>query len=549
MLSSLIIQDFVIVSKLELNFSAGMSVLSGETGAGKSILIDALSLCLGARADSSQIREGCDRANIVAVFEPNELAEKILADQAIDCEGELHLRRTVDNKGKSKAFINGVPVPINTLKELAGCLIEIHGQHAFQTLGKPQNQLVLLDEYGGYESELRELKTAFEDFKQAETKYQAALTSQEEQASKIEALRWKLDALEQLNPKPGRWEELSELHDKLSNSTALLEGTQQALNEISQQDNSITDRITHLVESLSRLAQSDSSLEPVIKNLSEGEILIREAGYDLSHYLNSSDLDSNSLAAVEQELSDWHDTARKLRVMPEELPQVHVESQDMLVQLTTGQDLDKLHDDVIKAKQAYDQLAKGVSTKRQRAATALSKAVTDSMQNLSMQGGVFEAHLIPSSPSSKGNESAEFRVAGHPGVTPQALHKVASGGELARISLAITVNTVGNSLVPTLIFDEVDSGIGGAVAETVGKYLRQLASGRQVLCVTHLPQVAAQGHHHYQVSKQIFEGQTRSSICLLDDASRVMEVARMLGGLSITDATKQAAKDLLTQAQ
>lgn len=545
MLSSLIIQDFVIVDKLELNFSEGMSVLSGETGAGKSILIDALSLCLGARADSSQIREGCDRANIIAVFEPNPMAQAILKDQAIDCDGELHLRRTIDSKGKSKAFINGVPVPANTLRELADSLIEIHGQHAFQTLGKTSHQLILLDEFGKHIDALTNVRKAFQVLKQAESAFEASQTGQEERQAKLENLRWKLDALESLDPQPGQWEEVVQQHDRLSHGAELLEGTQSAIDHLSQGENAIVDQLNHVIDQLAKLANTDSSLDSVVKNLTEGEILVREAGYELSHYLNAADLDPQSLTQAEQTLSAWHDTARKLRVMPESLPEELVQVRKEMASLSDDLDLDELHAKVIEAREAYEKAAKTLSTLRQQAARQLAKQVTESMQTLSMQGGVFEIAFETCNPSPQGSESVEFRVAGHPGVTPQPVHKVASGGELARISLAITVNTVGASLVPTLIFDEVDSGIGGAVAETVGKYLRALAKDRQVLCVTHLPQVAAQGHHHYQVSKQIEGGETRSRIYRLEQDSRVLEIARMLGGLSISEATKQAAKDLI----
>lgn len=548
MLSSLSIQDFVIVDKLDLNFDEGMSVLSGETGAGKSILIDALSLCLGARADIGQVREGCERANITAVFHCTPEAAKILQEQAIDVDDELYLRRSLDSKGKSKAFVNGVAVPAATLKELAAALIDIHGQHAFQTLAKPSEQLRILDCFGQHDQLLSAVAKAFEQLKNAQTEFEQAQTGQNEREERIENLQWRLSSVKDIAPKEGQWEELTQRHEKLSHGAELIEGTQLALNELSQNDHSIIDQISHLIDTITKLSQTDKDLESVANNLSEGEILLREASYELSHYLKNTDLDPELLAQAEAELSAWHEASRKLKVMPEQLPAEFESIQTELERLKEGLNLDALHDAVIQAKANYNIAAKELSTARIQSARELGKRVTNSMQNLSMSGGMFEIRLSPCSPSKTGSETAEFLVAGHPGVTPQPLTKVASGGELARISLAITVNTVEGTEVPTLIFDEVDSGIGGAVAETVGKYLRKLADKKQVLCVTHLPQVASQGHHHYQVNKDIREGMTRSSIHQLDAESRVMEIARMLGGISITDATKQAARDLIDSA-
>lgn len=547
MLSSLTIQDFVIVDRLELSFNPGMSVLSGETGAGKSILIDALSLCLGARADGSQIREGCDRANIIAVFECTDAARAVLADQAIDADDELHLRRAIESNGKSKAYVNGVPVPAATLKLLAETLIDIHGQHAFQTLGKPHEQLRLLDDFAQHTHLIEQTSADYKVMRKAEQAFQEAQSSQQEKEARLENLRWKMESLERINPKAGQWETLVADHERLSHGAELLEGTQHALNTLSQNDECILDQLSHLIEKLDKLAHNDARLEGIVKNLSEGEILLKEAGYDLNHYIKHADLDPDSLEQAEKQLSLWHETARKLRVMPESLPAEMDAVQDELKRLSSDLDVDSLHREVLKTRQKYDESAKQLTASRKKSAKALSAKVTESMQTLNMQGGVFEISLQEGEPSLKGSDLIEFLVAGHPGVKPQAIQKVASGGELARISLAITVNTVQSTPVPTLIFDEVDSGIGGAVAETVGKYLRQLAGNKQVLCVTHLPQVAAQGHTHYQVVKQIQGGKTKSMIQALTEESRVMEVARMLGGQAISETTKQAAREMIAQ--
>ena len=549
MLNSLTIQDFVIVDKLDLHFEAGMSVLSGETGAGKSILIDALSLCLGARADASQVREGCDRANITAVFEINPAAKAILDDQSIDCsEGELHLRRAVESNGRSKAYINGTPVPASTLKELSETLIDIHGQHAFQTLAKSAEQLRLLDDFGQHTNLVQTLGLIYQQFRAAEKTLKQAQSSQEDRTARLENLQWKLDALAKVAPKPGEWENLSSDFDRLSHSAELIEGTQHTNDLLSQNENALLDQLTHVIEKLSHLSTRDPSLENLVKTLSEGEILIREASYDLANYLKHSDLEPDTLGEVEARMSMWHDTARKLRVQPEMLHTEFESVQAEIKGLEEGFDIERLQKELIQARHAYETQANALSVARKQSANGLSKRVTESMQTLSMQGGVFMVDVSKGEPSAKGSDIIEFRVAGHPGVTPQAIQKVASGGELARISLAITVNTVESTPVPTLIFDEVDSGIGGAVAETVGRYLRLLAKNKQVLCVTHLPQVAAQGHNHYQVSKDISAQTTRSQIVQLGAKARIEEIARMLGGQVITEATRTAANEMITAA-
>ncbi|HEX4843312.1 MAG TPA: DNA repair protein RecN [Limnobacter sp.] len=549
MLSSLTIQDFVIVDKVDLHFEPGMSVLSGETGAGKSILIDALSLCLGGRADAGQVREGCERANITAVFDLNPAAKAILDEQSIDSsEGELHLRRALESNGRSKAYVNGTPVPASTLKALSETLIDIHGQHAFQTLAKPAEQLRLLDDFAQHTTLLEQTAQTHSVLRQAEKLLAQAQTGQADRAARLENLQWKQDLLQRVNPKPKEWESLSSEFDRLSHSAELIEGTQHASDVLANNEQSLLDQLTHLIDKLGHLATRDPALEGIRNTLSEGEILVREASYDLANYLKHADLDPDNLAQVEQRMGLWHDTARKLRIAPEEL---HSELEGVnaeLQGLAEGFDLEKLQASVGKAKQAYDQAAKALRDSRKKSAAKLATLVTDTMQHLSMQGGVFAIAMEEGPASALGSDLIEFRVAGHPGVTPQAIQKVASGGELARISLAITVNTVKSTPVPTLIFDEVDSGIGGAVAEVVGQYLRTLAHSKQVLCVTHLPQVAAQAHQHFQVSKSISGGSTRSKIIGLEGQQRIEEIARMLGGQVISEATRTAAREMIESA-
>ena len=550
MLHSLTIQDLVIVEQLHLEFEKGMSVLSGETGAGKSVLIDAVSLCLGARADASQVREGCEKATVTAVFQSNPAAQALLIEQAIDTEDdEIHLKRVVENSGRSKAFVNGIPTPVSTLKQLAETLIDIHGQHAFHTLTKPAEQLRLIDDFGQLQESLAVVANAHTSLQRAQKALDIALTQQEEQSTRRQTLLWRMEALDKVAPQAGQWETLIAEHDRLSHGAELLEGTQLASAVLVHNEQAMLDQLANLIERLAQLAQRDGAVQAVVKNLSDGEILIREAAYELNDYVKHADLDPDSLQKTETQLSLWHDTARKLRIAPETMHLEWQQTRHELDLLEKGNDLPSLELAVQKAQDQYEQLAAVLTEKRLLACAKLSEQVTQSMQNLNMQGGSLTAQRNPAPASAQGSDHIEFLVAGHPGVSPQPIQKVASGGELARISLAITVNTVENTPTPSLIFDEVDSGIGGAVAETVGKYLRQLARNKQVLCVTHLPQVAAQGDHHYQVSKEISQTGTRSRILKLDNDQRVLEIARMLGGQTLTNATKTAAQEMIDTAQ
>ena len=550
MINSLTIQDFVIVDTLELHFDSGMSVLSGETGAGKSILIDALSLCLGARAEASQVREGCTRANITAVFELNAQTQQLLEEQSIDCsEGELHLRRAIDSNGRSKAYVNGTPVPASLLKQLSETLIDIHGQHAFQTLTHPNEQRRLLDDFAQLHPLLEPVSKAHQQLRQIEKQLRLAQSNQEERTARLDHLQWQLDLLHKIAPKAGDWETLNTDFDRLSHGAELLCETQKAHHTLAENDNAILDQLAHIIDRITQLASRDPALTPIVKNLTEGEILLREASYDLNDYIKHADLDPDSLAELEHRMSTWHDTARKLRLPPNTLHSEQTQIEAEISRLQHGFDLNTLQAEHTAAQTTYTQAAQALSQARQQAATALSSKVTQSMQTLNMQGGVFVVGLSPSEASAQGSDLIEFRVAGHPGVSPQPISKVASGGELARISLAITVNTVQSTPVPTLIFDEVDSGIGGAVAETVGKYLRLLAHNKQVLCVTHLPQVAAQGHHHFKVSKHIESGKTQSQIVKLAPTHRIDEIARMLGGQVISNATRTAAQEMIEAAR
>jgi DNA repair protein RecN (Recombination protein N) len=553
MLRTLSIRDFVIVDSIELEFSAGFSVLTGETGAGKSILIDALTLALGGRGDASSVREGAAKTDITADFGVTEEAQSWLeAHQFASDEGGALLRRVIDNAGRSKAYINGIAATAAQLRELGDLLVDIHGQHAHQSLLKTDAQRALLDN----QASMRDASVAV-NAKTVASTYKAwrALARQREEfetnAANVlyerERLEWQVAELEKLAVKPGEWPEITNEHSRLSNAAALLEGAQEVLNVISEsEDHPILSQLSALNQKLGKLVVSDVELQPIIDLIEPARIQLQEAVYALNNYLDRVELDPERLRQVDARMEALHSTARKFRVTPEELPEEHSKLSDKLRQLADASDIEGLRRQEEKIKADYMAAAAKLSATRRSAATMLSTAVTQSMQELNMTGGSFEVALNPCEPSSTGLEQVEFLVAGHAGTVPRPLAKVASGGELARISLAISVITSNATTTPTLIFDEVDSGIGGGVAEVVGRLLKRLGQERQVLCVTHLPQVASQANQHFQVAKSTLEnGKTASRIDVLDAKARVEEVARMLGGLEITATTRKHARELL----
>ncbi len=544
MLLSLTIQDFVIVSQLTLDCSRGLTVLSGETGAGKSILIDALSLCMGERSDASFVREGADCARITAVFDPPQAARDLLAANDLPAD-ELIIRRTVARSGKSRALVNETPVTAGLLKSLAYCLIDIHGQHAFQSLVRADEQRRLLDSHAGLQSEADAVRQAWKRLQISQDELQAARNAREQIAAEREKLAWQLEEIERVSPQLGQWEELCQQHQRLSHSAELLEGIQGAIAELEDADEAIASRLSSLSARISQLARKDESLDVFAKQVEAAAIEAQEAARGLSGWLRGVDLDPDSLADIDARLGQWHSVSRKLRINPEQLADKAADIRSRLALLDRQVDLEALTRIVNQQETAFMEQADALRKKRSTAAKALSQQVTDAMQGLNLTGGQFVCDVAKAEPHAGGTDKIEFCVAGHAGSTPRPLAKVASGGELARISLAITVITSQASTIPTLIFDEVDSGIGGAVAETVGRYLRTLAGNRQVLCVTHLPQVAAQGHQHWQVSKQFDGKATSSRIVALSAEERTQEIARMLGGQTITEKTLAAARELL----
>ena len=548
MLRTLSIRDFVIVDSIELEFSAGFTVFTGETGAGKSILIDALTLALGGRGDASMVREGAAKADITADFAVTEAARAWLTTNEFGLEeGGALLRRVIDNAGRSKAYINGIAATATQLRELGDLLVDIHGQHAHQSLMKLDAQRDLLDGQAGLEADARAVATAYKAWRALARQLEEFETNAANVQYERERLEWQVGELHKLAVKPGEWAEIGNEQSRLSHAASLMEGAQEALAVLSEADeHPVLSQLSSLNQKLGKLAGVDAELQAVVDLIEPARIQLQEAVYALNDYLGRVELDPERLREVEARMDAIHSAARKFRVSEDELPAEYDKLAEKLRQLADASDLDGLRQQEQKLKHAYLGLAQQLSAARARAARALSDAVTQAMQDLSMSGGRFEIALNPVEPALFGLEQVEFLVAGHAGVAPRSLAKVASGGELARISLAISVITSNATTVPTLIFDEVDSGIGGGVAEVVGRLLRRLGQERQVLCVTHLPQVASQGNQHFQVAKRTMEnGKTTSRIEVLDQKSRVEEVARMLGGLEITATTRKHARELL----
>ncbi len=552
MLRTLTIRDFVIVDHIELEFSNGFSVFTGETGAGKSILIDALQLALGGRGDASMVREGAAKTDITAEFSLTTSAAAWLGVNEFGTEeGAALLRRVIDNAGRSKAYINGIAATAAQLRELGEMLVDIHGQHAHQSLLKAEAQRALLDNQiavrdPAAHAEAQAVAVAYKAWRALVRQREEFETDAKNLLLERERLEWQVGELDKLAPKSGEWAEITNEHSRLSHAASLLEGAQEALAAISESDHPILSQLSSLNQKLSKLADVDTGLQPVLECMEPARIQLQEAVYALNDYIDKVELDPDRLREVEARMDALHGAARKFRVAPEELPAEHAAIGDRLRQLADASDIEGLLRQEDKARAAYMELAARLSARRAGAARQLGEQVTAAMQELSMSGGSFAVALNPVEPGAHGVEQVEFLVAGHAGVAPRPLAKVASGGELARISLAIAVITAHATIVPTLIFDEVDTGIGGGVAEVVGRLLRRLGQQRQVLCVTHLPQVASQANQHFQVAKGTTgEGRTVSRIDVLDNRARVEEVARMLGGIEITETTRKHARELL----
>lgn len=549
MLELLSLKDFVIVPSLAAEASSGLTCLTGETGAGKSILIDALELVLGARSDTGLIREGAERTEVCAEFDVTPRVKKWLTSAGLDESDTVILRRTVDVKGRSRAWINATPVTITQMRELGERLVDIHGQHAHQSLLKTSHQLQLMDGFGNTQPLRLAVREAWVDWQERARVLRQATQDTERLQAEAERLGWISELFDELDPQEGQWEELSKEHALLSNSAEIVGHIRAASVALSQGDVSAVSLTTQAQAELSAAAKFDPSLTQYEESLSEAAAVLDDISRDISRHLDAFNVDENRFSEIDERLSMYWKLSKKLHRAPEELYAYRQEVRSRLEELTENADVELLQKAEQKAREVFMKRAAALTQARVKAAQELSQAVTEQMQHLAMTGGRLEITLPACEPWAGGLERCEFLVSGHAGATPRPLTKVASGGELARISLAIAVITAQITPVPTLIFDEVDSGIGGAVAEVVGRLLRRLGENRQVLCVTHLPQVAACAHQQWLVQKQSHDNVTTSSLKPLTDKERIREIARMAGGLQITEATLQAAQELIESAR
>ncbi|GAA4407759.1 DNA repair protein RecN [Quisquiliibacterium transsilvanicum] len=549
MLLALRLRDFVIVDALDIEFGPGFTTLTGETGAGKSILLDALSLAMGGRADAGVVREGAPRADISATFRSSEALDAWLAERALAGDpGCVLLRRVIDAEGRSRALINGNPATAALLRELGEQLVDIHGQHAAQSLLRADGQRQLLDAYAGLADDARALGEAWSAWRTLARDLEATEGGQRELALERDRLAWQAGELERLRLAPGEWDALNEEQKRLSHAASLIEGTRGAAEALSDNDDALSSRLHQLLHRLRPLAAIDERLREALDLLDGAAIQIDEAASALAAYADRVDLDPARLEQTEQRIGAVFEAARRLRLSPADIPAELEAMQQRLQQLEAAQDLDALRARMQAARKHYDTLATALSAARRKAATRLSEGVSQHLAGLGMAGGRLQIACEPTDPSASGIDQVEFRVAAHAGATPRPLAKVASGGELSRIGLAISVMAAQANPVPTLIFDEADAGVGGAVADAIGELMRRLGDDRQVLCVTHLPQVAAKAHQHFRVSKETVGAGVCSRIEELDRGARVEELARMLGGAGITATTRKHARELLAQA-
>lgn len=558
MLIALTIRDFVIVEQLELEFGPGFTVLTGETGAGKSILIDALAFALGERAESDMVREGCSRAEVAAEFRCGAPARDWLGQFGFDAtppavhaasEGAalVLVRRTLEASGRSRSFVNGSPATLGQLRDLGELLLDVHGQHEHQSLLRAPAQQQLLDAHGGLQEQGREIAQAFAAWRGAARAREQAEAAREQAAAQSDQLRQLVDDLGRLAPEPGEWERVEAEQTRLAHGAALMEGARLALDAISEAEDAAQPRLARVAARLQALSAFDQRLAQVLAALASANIQLEEACRELNQYVSNCELDEGRLALLEQRIGALHAAARKWRVAPPQLPILLETSRAQLQSVASSQNLEQLREAESKTAAQYERLARQLSADRQRAAQSMARDVSGAMQELAMTGGRFEVRLLPTDATASGRERTEFLVSAHDAGSARPLAKVASGGELSRIGLAIAVIAASANLVPTLIFDEVDAGIGGQVAATVGRLLRELGKSRQVFCVTHLPQVASCGDQHFAVRKSSDpDGRPVSHAELLSGNARVQEIARMLGGAQITQLTRQHAREMLT---
>jgi DNA repair protein RecN (Recombination protein N) len=555
MLTHILVKDLAIVSGLELEFRAGMTALTGETGAGKSILIDALGLALGDKADARMIRAGCERAEVMANFDLRACpaARDWLVDQEMDEGGDCLIRRIIMRQGRSRAYINGHPTTGAQLQDLGERLVDVHGQHAHQSLLRVASQRALLDAYGGNTALATEVAGLYRAYRDRDQRSRRLQSESADRAARVELLQYQVEELAALGMSPAEIRELDQEQKRLANLGELQGTTGRLLQQLYDGEPSLHAELSHGVADLEKLSSLDERLTAIRELVEGAAIQIEEAASSLRRYLDRLDLDAGLMDQVERRLSQVHDLARKYKVLPEQIPEtLQLLREELSVLQDDSEALATLAWEREQAREAFLTAAERLSDARRLAAAQLSETVSKAMQELGMVGGRFAADLTrvdPETANAHGLDRVELLVSANPGQPLQPLAKVASGGELSRISLGLQVATAECGAIPTLVFDEVDVGIGGGVAEIVGGLLQTLAGTRQVLCVTHLPQVAAQAHNHFQVRKHTHDGQTYTAIQDLGEEGRVDELARMLGGREITQRTLDHAREMIDRAQ
>ncbi|OIQ46364.1 MAG: DNA repair protein RecN [Gammaproteobacteria bacterium MedPE] len=552
MLTQLTVNDFAIVDALDIEFGAGMTTITGETGAGKSIAIDAISLCLGARGEATMVRPGGKRADISASFsvEGNKPAQKFLRHHELDNEDACIIRRVISKEGRSKGFINGKPVPISQLKEIGIFLLNIHGQHAHQGLLDGALQLSLLDQYANHQKLNAQVALSHQNHQQIKSELKQLQQAQQQAQAKVQLLEYQVEELDAFALTDGEFEQIETEHQRLSNSESIQLSCHRLLNQLSDDDSfNLESALNSALHTLDEIIEQDSSIEPLAEMLNGALIQIQESSQELASYQNAIEQNPERLAILDERLSKAMQLARKHHVSPQELPALHQSIHDELQAMTNdSQRIDDLEVQLAQVSQQYFTQASELSQSRKKYATKLEKLVTKSMKKLSMEHGEFAIAVAfnkDGNINKNGLDAVSFLVTTNPGQPLDALNKVVSGGELSRISLAISVITANKVATPTLIFDEVDVGISGPTAAAVGEMLRELGKSTQIACVTHLPQVAGCGHHQMRVVKKTDGRTTNTTMVALSENERVQELARLLGGNTISDNTVANAQELL----